>query len=49
MSFLVGVGLLFCLWRSYGFFLHALVLTYLSAAHYLHSFELSTLRSGKMQ
>lgn len=48
MAFSVGVGLLFCLWRLYSFLPHALVLTYLNAAHYLHGFEFSMLRSGKM-
>lgn len=49
MAFFVGVGLLFCLWCLYVFLPHILVLIYLSAARNLHNFELSMLRSGKMQ
>lgn len=49
MAFLVGVGLLFCLWCSYIFLPRVLVLIYLSAKRCLHNFELSMLRSGKMQ
>lgn len=46
ITFLVGVRLLF----AFDCFLpHTLVVTYLSAAHYLHGFELSVLRRGKMQ
>lgn len=49
MAFLVDVGLLFCLWHLYSFVPRAVVLTYLSPGHYLHGFELSVIRSGKMQ